>query len=469
MSKKEDLYKKKLRPLVISMGGERQTHITEMFNTPELSAHFHPPTFSPGIPSRSIRNRKQLLDACYRANLLSNEEWEAIQSDKPIPLSQNSSRKGRKMDLEIPYSVEFWRKGKSLGRGRAVLACFLAHLIAIRAHAEDEDGGYDIILEDNVRPLINKDSKNYHFADRSMTKKEQPHENDKECECAKRIRETIDASESCKEPCHLRYYGWLGSIENVQYIYQHHIKSQGKLIEQEFKKIGFNNTSVFSFPTKCYDHKPGTAIWGAYAYWISPEAYHKALIPALRSDVGSILWKGKRMRQYLVKPIDKVIPRKVMEYMEACRILSNSTVLTQQTQLDNNKEAAENTDIENSDAQYKSIDARSIHVTTHPAFYRAPMLTSKIHTQWDVEFCKSTEVQFTMQSQLSNDVNSLDNNIKHHEIEENEVPTMSWKNLWLTEREKESVERRYNSGNWDAAQSFQSKNGSEENTNWEKT
>merc|ERR1712038_286632 len=55
----------------------------------------------------------------------------------------------------------------------------------------------------------------------------------------------------------------------------------------------------------------GTAIWGAYAYWISKEG-HRALIESLQKDVGSLLWKGKRMRCYLVKPIDKVMPRKII-------------------------------------------------------------------------------------------------------------------------------------------------------------
>lgn len=78
--------------------------------------------------------------------------------------------------------------------------------------------------------------------------------------------------------------------------------------------------------------------WGAYAYWISAEGY-KAVISSLQKDVGSLLWKGKRMRCYQVKPVDKIIPRKV--------------------------------------ANYFSEGYKHIHVATHPAFFRAPMLTSK--------------------------------------------------------------------------------------------
>jgi len=456
---------KKLRALVISMGGERQVHMTQMFQTPELAAHFHPPTFSPGVPSRSIRNRKQLLHTCYRANLLCKEEWEAIENDKPIPDLHNDSRKGRKMDLEVPYSVEFWRKGKSLGRGRAVLACFLAHLIAIRTHVEDEDGGFDIILEDNVRPLVYQDPEYDNLGNVSEVVNEKPNNKLLECECAKRIRETINASEACDESCLLRYYGWLGSIENVQYVYNHHAKTEGKLHTFDFDKCG-NNTSIFSFPTKCYDHKPGTAIWGAYAYWISPEAYHKALIPALRSDVGSILWKGKRMRQYLVKPIDKVIPRKVMEYM-ASRRQSNEEVLSQQqskvlTNLETTHKKVTAKEKNKAHSQYRNIDAKAIHVSTHPAFYRGPM-KSKIHTQWDVEFCKSTEVQFKIQSEWSNNAPNSKMEDESAGGKESNVATMSWKNLWLTETEKESVEKRYICGGWDAVESIstQRKDGDE--------
>ena len=49
-------------------------------------------------------------------------------------------------------------------------------------------------------------------------------------------------------------------------------------------------------------------VWGTYAYWISHDAY-RIILQTLQNDIGAILWKGKRMRYYHVKPIDKVIPR----------------------------------------------------------------------------------------------------------------------------------------------------------------
>jgi hypothetical protein len=65
----------------------------------------------------------------------------------------------------------------------------------------------------------------------------------------------------------------------------------------------------------------------------------------------SLLWRGKRMRVHVCKPVDKLIPRAVRE--------GGGTVVI--------KEKA--------------------------CFFRAPMLPSKIHGKFDAEFCRSTELQ----------------------------------------------------------------------------
>lgn len=122
--------------------------------------------------------------------------------------------------------------------------------------------------------------------------------------------------------------------------------------------------------------------WGMYAYWISETAYHQ-LMETLRKDVGAMLWKGKRARFYSVKPIDKLLPRQIMTL----------------------------------------CGADSVQVTTNPAWFRAPMLTSKIHAKWDPEFCKSTEYQL-------------------------ENTGLAWSDLWLTDAEKAAVNRRQESGSW---------------------
>jgi hypothetical protein len=126
----------------------------------------------------------------------------------------------------------------------------------------------------------------------------------------------------------------------------------------------------------------GNMVWGCYGYWMSRQAY-ESLMDELRNDVGALLWKGKRMRYYSVKPIDKVLPRRTIAI----------------------------------------YGADSVHLATHPAVFRAPMLTSKIHTQWDPEFCKSTQVQ-----------------LEHCDLD--------WNDLWLTESERQVVEHYKLTGKW---------------------
>ena len=113
------------------------------------------------------------------------------------------------------------------------------------------------------------------------------------------------------------------------------------------------------------------------------ETAYRRLLERLRNDVGAMLWKGKRARYYKVKPIDKMLPRCIMAL----------------------------------------CGEDSVQITTNPAFFRAPMLTSKIHVQWDPEFCKSTEYQ------LQN-------------------TGLDWSDLWLSDAEQLVVDRRIVSGSW---------------------
>mmetsp|Transcript_17133 Transcript_17133/g.37900 ORF Transcript_17133/g.37900 Transcript_17133/m.37900 type:complete len:239 (-) Transcript_17133:718-1434(-) len=148
----------------------------------------------------------------------------------------------------------------------------------------------------------------------------------------------------------------------------------------------------------------GTPIWGAYAYWISREGY-EALLSDLRNDVGGILWRGKSMPAYVVKPIDKVLPRRVMH----------------------------------------RFGRDAVHVAALPSFVRAPMLRSTIHSQWDVEFCKSSEYQMLVAGQGVG---------RNTETEENNGTTsrmwhpLYWDDLWLTDDEKKVIARRKDTGDW---------------------
>ena len=158
----------------------------------------------------------------------------------------------------------------------------------------------------------------------------------------------------------------------------------------------------------------GTPIWGCYAYSVSRAGY-ESLLSDLRNDVGAILWRGKNIPSYIVKPIDRVLPRRIME----------------------------------------RFGRDAVHVAALPAFFRAPMLKSTIHSQLDVEFCKSTEYQMAV---AGRDVGLVDGE-DGCDCGENEqmkkicrrrrrwMP-LNWDTLWLTDDEKEVIAQRIEVGDW---------------------
>lgn len=403
--------RRKLKVLVISMGSKRQELIEDLFADPTMAACFDTPTFSTGIPSRTLNNRFHFLRIANEVGLLPEKEWEAIRKANEEGQFENHTtekffdclkdvevkpgRRGSDCDVKLHYSVELWRKAKSINRGRAVLACTFAHLMAMKKFV---DGSFDIILEDNVRAAPS-------------------------C-CARRIWEAMDAVHEWEtttgKTCHYRFVGWLGSIPNLKWILQTHAPKR-----QHVRECGPNTTvspdgaaTIFPFPCPEHldadlcefeaeeglkkdqggdDHQEeapsqdtkrshttpgGNPVWGCYAYWISPEAYQR-IMDTLRNDVGSMLWKGKRMRNYVVKPIDKILPRQIMSIFEPS----------------------------------------AVQLSSNPSFFRAPMLTSKIHTQWDPEFCKSTEYQL-------------------------QSGGLGWSDLWLSKTERDVVDHRSESGEW---------------------
>ena len=204
--------RRKLRPLIITMGGARQEYMEQLFAT--MKDDFEPPAFSSGIPSRSLRNRQEFLTTAFEVGLVPDDEWIAIEAAQNDPRYEQhperfweclnnvpvtAGRRGSDHDVKLHYSRELWQKAKTLNRGRATLACLLAHLRAMKLCVKD---GYDFILEDNVRA---------------------PPE-----ECAQRVWEAIDASKECErekhqETCHLRYYGFLGSLANLHWVLTTHI------------------------------------------------------------------------------------------------------------------------------------------------------------------------------------------------------------------------------------------------------
>lgn len=289
--------KRKLRVLVITMGGERKEKIESLFDHPSMKDHFESPAFSPGVSSRTLRSRFEFFRVANEAGILPEQEWEAIKNGQEtyslqritetffdclegIPVTQG--RWGSASDKKLHYSVELWQKAKTINRGRAVLGCTFAHLIAMKRFVAES---YDILLEDNVRAPM-------------------------EC-CAERIWETLSATKELSDDgvsCHFRFHGFLGSVPNLHWVYQMHMKKRG-----HERKVTDKNISVFPLPMpknleedlddleegaentddvvdsedrgsdteldagdSRKRRKPGgNFIWGAYAYWISKEAYER--------------------------------------------------------------------------------------------------------------------------------------------------------------------------------------------------
>jgi len=459
----------------------RHKQIIEMFTThPSLSKHFEAPTFSQGVPSRELRGRLNFLRHANNAGLIPDIEWELIckgldeqieditkdngedtkenakqhktidpfrhlatetliqptntqdsteqQTKKKhwlqyetktlVPISPN--RRGAPEDIAIPYSMELWRKAKTLNRDRSVLACTFAHLMAMKIlvgdkhdgalndddGSEEEDLEYDFILEDNVRAFIGIDNDDTKYG----------------CECANRIWDIIEGSNNASSECHLRYFGWLGSLPNLNWVYNNHMK-RSQL--NETTTPDDDECIIFPFPTNDdflldsidatskanqddkgkddgqtssmpqFSTPGGTAVFGTFAYTISPSCYH-TLINTLQNDVGQLMWKGKRMRAYQAKPIDKILPRHVKT----------------------------------------EFSPFNIHIPKKVAFVRAPMLGSLLHPQWEEGFCSSTELQY----QLS--CGKQDGN------ENSKEDSSVWDHVWLTQEEREVVSHRKKTGRW---------------------
>jgi hypothetical protein len=268
-------------------------------------------------------------------------------------------------------------------------------LIALPRFVREE---FDVMLEDNVRAPIED------IAER----------------CWKIIQASHDWSAETGCPCHMRYFGWLGSVPNLRWMYDSHIQSRGHVchgitcavfpfptqqdiqVDLEMKReasgskrIGARRSEDESdegddAPQKRVsddEREPGgNAVWGSYGYYLSREGY-EMFLSALQNDVGAMLRKGKRARHYTVKPIDKILPRLILEMASA----------------NNNPHA--------------------VHLPSHPAVFRAPMLASRIHAKYDPEFCKSTSYQLDRTG-------------------------LAWADLWLSPNERDAVRHRERTGSW---------------------
>jgi hypothetical protein len=256
------------------------------------------------------------------------------------------------------------------------------------------NGKFDFILEDNVRAFVGMEN-NGKYPEEVDHNMRNTDTSGWSCECANRIWDIIEASNASQTQCHMRYYGWLGSLPNLSWIYENHIPRSA--LNDTTIQHDAGGCAIFPYPTnedfeldsivaslksnkgdsKAADSPTSTdddqlqsssakehsvpqfstpggtaAVWGTFAYTVSPAAYH-SFINQLQNDVGSLMWKGKKMRAYKCKPIDKLLPRHVKSEYEP----------------------------------------KAVHVPSKVAFVRGPM-TSLLHPQWDAGFRRSTEVQY---------------------------------------------------------------------------
>ncbi|KAL7533951.1 hypothetical protein ACHAXR_005546, partial [Thalassiosira sp. AJA248-18] len=178
------------------------------------------------------------------------KHWLEYQTTALVPISPQ--RCGSAEDISLPYSMELWRKAKTLNRDRSVLACTLAHLMAMKAlvgesdnkalDGNNGDGGFDFILEDNVRAFVGFEDAAEYLTDASSendNKQGVEHWTGWSCECSNRIWDIIEASNAAPSKCHMRYFGWLGSLPNLTWVYKHHLP-----------RTGFDNAAtIFPYPT----------------------------------------------------------------------------------------------------------------------------------------------------------------------------------------------------------------------------
>ena len=259
-----------VKVVCVTMGGPRRKRMERMFGVRQPSGSDAaeggvgdiPPAaltlpgfevhFSSGVPQRSLRTREGMLAALRAAGLL-------------LP------------DSDAAQEQRCWIGMRHLNRDRAVLACTLAHLAAMRLALEL---GCDAVLEDNVVGPA---------------------------DAAARLRHCADA---CPD-ADLVYFAYGGRPEEI-------VAWRGRL--------GTPAPPAVPWPTIAAEeamaagggisHAAGkkrfNILWGTLCYGISARAYH-AILAAIRSDLpGALAWTPKRQKRQIAKPADKIFPRLVL-------------------------------------------------------------------------------------------------------------------------------------------------------------
>ena len=309
-----------VRALCITLGGARRARMEKLFRTgsPWVRSGIEL-TFIEGIQQRSLRSRAGLIAALRKAGLL--------------------DRVGQCAEVE----ERCWRAMRHLGRSRAVLACTLAHLMAMKKCVEE---GYDCIVEDNVCGPPDGQ------------------------EIARRIRECAAASPSAD----MRYYAYGGRSHEIdswqQTLKLVHDKQQtsdtvppaavdwptvrsvsilgGSAPRNDSNKQSAENKkfpALLSDPNKDYN-----LLWGTLCYAVGKTAYD-AIMSEIGADMpGALAWSPRRSKSQIAKPADKIFPRLVIRR------------------------------------------GLKIKVATRPALFRAPIV-STIHSKYDAQFIETSRVQ----------------------------------------------------------------------------
>ena len=245
-----------VRALCLTLGGARRDRMARLFGGPGTGVAL---TFVEGVRQRDLRSRAGLLAALRAAGLLDESAGEAVET-------------------------RCWRAMRHLGRDRAVLACTLAHLGAMRKCVEE---GYDCIMEDNVcGPVAGG-------------------------EVARRIRAAAAASPEAD----MRYYAYGGRSEEIE-AWQRTLAGQGTKNSSDRA----NRADAVVWPTyrslPCSSaadpgDKDYNILWGTMCYAITKIGY-QSILCEIRADMpGALAWSPRRSKSQRAKAADKVFPKLV--------------------------------------------------------------------------------------------------------------------------------------------------------------
>ena len=362
-----------LLAIVITLGGERKALMEAQFQHLEGFRV----EFVDGIPSRSIRRKDDLRAALEEAELVQPGDDELHQT--------------------------MWLRCRSLSRDRAVLACYLAHLRAMRKAVQL---GADVIFEDNVR-----------------MPSEPPNE------AARRIIECVRASPHAD----LRLFGFGARAEDHEAVYGNAQPEDGAL------------PLPFRFPPgESEDIRPGVkqipAAWGAYAYWISRHGWEN-LLHRIRNDMpmAVVAERGKNLRGFIVRPIDRILVSRCVSQEDDCEEAMRSLNVRQ---AEGSSIASHELAMQGQTRNQPAMVNLSRVVAGAPCCYRAPMLRSTIHDKWDGAFCVSSEAQMRCCVAVRD----------------------SFQGLWLSEAEREAVRLQKEHGEWAHTDGHQRKTWRNEKT-----